>query len=181
MAYQSARERGGLIGLAMEAAEIHRRLSDKLGNAVTSELVPGEWATVELLPAMVAEAGRYLKEEPDLAFDCLSNLTAVDLKAEEKIDIFYNLFSYEHRHKITLRVSCPRLDPVVPTVSAIWSIGDWLEREAFDLMGVNFVDHPDLRRLLMPEDWVGHPLRKDFVEPEEYHGISTRRESLLKL
>ncbi len=78
-------------------------------------------------------------------------------------------------------MSCPRLDPQLPTVSTVWPFGDWLEREAFDLMGVNFVGHGDLRRLLMPEDWVGHPLRKDFVEPEEYHGISTRRESLLKI
>ncbi len=165
----------------MDAAEIHRRLREKLGNAVLSEPTEDEWATIELQPASVAEACRYLKDDPELAFDCLSNLTAVDRKSDDLIDVYYHLFSYDHRHKITLRVSCPRLDPQLPTVSTVWPFGDWLEREAFDLMGVNFVGHGDLRRLLMPEDWVGHPLRKDFVEPEEYHGISTRRESLLKL
>ena len=74
----------------------------------------------------------------------------------------------------------PREKPEMPSLEAIWKAANWLEREIYDLLGVNFTNHPDLRRLLMPEDWVGYPLRKDFVEPEEYHGISTRRESLLK-
>lgn len=165
----------------MEAAEIHRRLREKLGNSVLPEMTEGDWPTVEVLPAAIAEASRYLKDDAELAFDCLSNLTAADRKADDLIDVYYHLYSYDHRHKVTLKASCPRLDPQLPTVSKVWPIGDWLEREAFDLMGVNFVGHGDLRRLLMPEDWVGHPLRKDFVEPEEYHGISTRRESLLKL
>lgn len=165
----------------MEATEIHRRLREKLGNSVLPEMKEAEWPIVEVLPAAIAEASRYLKDDPELAFDNLSNLTACDRKADDLIDVYYHLYSYEHRHKLTLKASCPRLDPQLPTVSKIWAIGDWLEREAFDLMGVNFVGHTDLRRLLMPEDWVGHPLRKDFVEPEEYHGISTRRESLLKL
>lgn len=165
----------------MDAAEIHKRLQEKLGNSVLAEATEGEWPIVEVLPAAVAEASRYLKEDPDLAFDCLSNLTGADRKPDDVIDVYYHLYSYSHRHKLTLKASAPRLDPVLPTVSKIWRIGDWLEREAFDLLGVNFVGHTDLRRLLMPEDWVGHPLRKDFVEPEEYHGISTRRESLLKL
>lgn len=165
----------------MDAQEIHQRLREEIGNSLLPGVVEGEWPIFDILPAAVAQAGEFLKETPDLAFDSLSNLTAVDRKADDQIDVYYHLYSYQHRHKLTLKASCPRLDPVLPTVSKVWPIGDWLEREAFDLMGVNFIGHGDLRRLLMPEDWVGHPLRKDFVEPEEYHGISTRRESLLKL
>ena len=72
-----------------------------------------------------------------------------------------------------------RDNPTMPTVSGVWRTAIWQEREIFDLLGVVFEGHPDLRRILLPEDWVGHPLRKDFVEPTEYHGISTKRESML--
>ena len=92
----------------------------------------------------------------------------------------YHLYSYRHRHAFVLKVDAARDNPVVVTVANVWSHAEWQEREAFDLLGVTFEGHPDLRRLLMPEDWPGHPLRKDFVEPEEYHGIATSRESLLK-
>ena len=79
-----------------------------------------------------------------------------------------------------LKVNAARDDPQVPSVADVWRHADWQEREVFDLLGVRFPGHPDLRRILMPEDWPGHPLRKDFVEPEVYHGIATSRESLLK-
>ena len=104
----------------------------------------------------------------------------VDYPKRAVIEIVYNLYSYKHRHLFALKVGAPRDNPVVPTVSTVWAHADWQEREAFDLLGLTFTGHPDLRRILMPEDWPGHPLRKDFVEPEEYHGISTSRESLLK-
>jgi NADH-quinone oxidoreductase subunit C len=74
-------------------------------------------------------------------------------------------------------VKLPREDPQVPTLENVWKSANWMEREIYDLLGVNFTGHSDMRRLLMPEDWIGHPLRKDFVEPQEYHGISTVRES----
>lgn len=165
----------------MDAAEIHERLRGKFGNAVEPEMKVGDWPAIAVDAPMVAEIGQYLRDDPGLAFDCLSNLSGVDRKAADRIEVWYHLFSYVHRHQVALVASTPRPDPVVPTVSHLWPIANWLERECFDLLGVRFTDHPDLRRLLMPEDWVGHPLRKDFVEPEEYHGISTRRESLLKL
>ena len=169
----------------MDAAEIHRRLRNQFGNDVSEELrstaKAGDWSTCDVRSSSIAEVCRWLRDEPELKFDCLSNLSGVDRKATDEIDVYYHLYSYAFRHQIALRTSTPRLDPVLPTLCAVWPTADWLERECFDLLGVRFTGHPDLRRILMPEDWVGRPLRKDFVEPDEYHGISTRRESLLKL
>jgi NADH-quinone oxidoreductase subunit C len=165
----------------MEATEIHLALRERFGNAIGAEVSPGPWPALAVDAPMIVEVGRTLRDDPDLRFDCLSNLSGVDRRERDQIEVWYHLYSYAHRHQMALVAATPRLDPVVPTVSLLWPIANWLERECFDLLGVRFTDHPDLRRLLMPEDWVGHPLRKDFVEPEEYHGISTRRESLLKL
>jgi NADH-quinone oxidoreductase subunit C len=165
----------------MDVAEIHRRLRAKFGNAIAAEVRDAAWPVIEVDAPMVAEVGRALRDDPEIAMDCLSNLSGIDRKEKDRIEIWYHLYSYAHRHQLALVASTPRPDPVAPTVSHLWPIANWLERECFDLLGVRFTEHPDLRRLLMPEDWVGHPLRKDFVEPDEYHGISTRRESLLKL
>lgn len=166
---------------AMDAAEIHRLLRERLGTIVSDELKPGDWPVCEVRGQSIAEVCAMLRDEPGMEFDCLSNLTAVDRKTDDTIEVYYHLFSYKTRNRLVLRASTPRPDPILPSVTHLWPIADWLEREAFDLLGVRFTGHPDLRRILMPEDWVGHPLRKDFVEPDEYHGISTRRESLLKL
>lgn len=165
----------------MDVSEIHSRLREKFGHAVSEDTEPGAWPIVDVEGARVAEVCAFLRDEKDLAFDCLSNLTGVDRKEDERIEVDYNTFSYAHRHQLTLRTTTPRLEAALPTACDVWPAANWLERECFDLLGVRFIGHPDLRRILMPEDWVGHPLRKDFVEPDEYHGISTRRESLLKL
>ena len=163
----------------MEAAEIHRRLRERFGNAIAQEVKAGDWPAIVVQAPLVADVGRALRDEH--GFDCLTNLSGVDRKAADEIEVWYHLFSYSTRAQLALVAATPRPDPVLPTVSELWPIANWLERECFDLLGVRFTQHPDLRRILMPEDWVGHPLRTDFVEPDEYHGISTRRESLLKL
>jgi len=92
--------------------------------------------------------------------------------------VLYHLSSMIHRHRLMIRVVLPRWKdgaqgslPEVPTVSHLWRTADWHEREGYDLMGVYFTGHADLRRILCPEDWAGHPLRKDYQMPEEYHGI----------
>ena len=165
----------------LAAADLHVRVKARFGESI-GELTGTrrDNASATVAPAAIVEVCRFLKTEPGLEFDCLSNLSGVDYPKRNVIEVVYHLYSYPHRHLFTLKVGAARDNPVVPTVSGVWSHADWQEREVFDLLGVVFEGHPDLRRILMPEDWPGHPLRKDFVEPEEYHGISTSRESLLK-
>lgn len=126
------------------------------------------------------EVSRYLRDEPELKFEVLSDLTALDRPKEEKIQVVYHLYSYAHRHQIVLKVDLPRETPRVSTVEGAWMAADWMEREVFDLFGVVFEGHSDLRRIMLPEDWVGYPLRKDYVEQEEYDGISTQRAPLVE-
>ncbi len=159
----------------MEPLTIYERLKERSPGAVleTSEKKPDPFAVID--PAALLDVCRYLHDDPELAMDCLSNETGVDFK--DRIEVVYHLFSYRHRHGAVLKVKLPRAEPRIATVEGIWKSANWMEREIFDLLGVNFEGHSDLRRILMPEDWPGHPLRKDFVEPQEYHGIATVRES----
>ena len=117
---------------------------------------------------------QFLRDDPDLKFDFLRNLTAVDY--DETFELVYFLYSYSRSHEITLKVRVPRTTPKVLTVEEIWPAANWYEREAFDLMGIEFENHSDLRRIMMPEDWKGHPLRRDYKESSEYNGVSTTRE-----
>jgi len=164
----------------MDAAAIHQRLKARFEAGVGDCDLKAKDPCIFIGPAAILEVCRFLHDEPDLSFDCLSNQSGVDYKTKGVIEVVYHLYSYEHRHWIVLKVDAPRDNPVMPTVETVWKAANWLEREIYDLLGVTFEGHSDLRRLLMPEDWIGFPLRKDFVEPESYHGISTRRESLLR-
>ena len=164
----------------MDAAAIHTRLKAHASAGVGDATLDVKDPWIQIEPDAIVGACAFLKNDPDLAFDCLTNETGVDYKAGGYIQVVYHLFSYKHRHYIVLKVNAPRDNPQVPTVEGVWKAANWLEREIYDLLGVVFTGHTDLRRLLMPEDWIGYPLRKDFVEPEEYHGINTRRESLLR-
>jgi NADH-quinone oxidoreductase subunit C len=164
----------------MTPVEVHHKIRERFGEAIESFNEKALDPYIVVKPDAVVEVCRFLKEDPALAFDCLSNMSGVDYLKENKIQVVSHLYSYPHRHKIVVKVNVPRENPTMPSVEGVWKAANWQEREIYDLLGVIFTGHPDLRRLLMPEDWVGYPLRKDFVEPEEYHGISTRRESLLK-
>ncbi len=164
----------------LDAAAVRAELAARFGEAIGELAGKDQDASITVAPSAIAQVCRLLRDEPDVAFDCLSNLSGVDYPKRGCIQVVYHLYSYRHRHWIVLKVDVPRDNPALPTVTGIWSTADWQERECFDLLGVTFEGHPDLRRILMPEDWPGHPLRKDFVEPEEWHGISTSRASLLK-
>ncbi|WP_255647315.1 NADH-quinone oxidoreductase subunit C [Fulvivirga sedimenti] len=107
-----------------------------------------------------------------LFFDVLSCVTGIDNGPEEgTMEVVYNLCSIPHERSLMVHVFCDREKPVVPTMSDIWRTADWLERETYDLLGIQFEHHPDQRRILLPADWEGFPLRKDYKEQEYYHGI----------
>jgi NADH-quinone oxidoreductase subunit C len=158
----------------MEASGIYERLKQQFPDEIL-EIggKPDVFAVVDA--AKIVSVCRFLRDDPELAMDCLSNETGVDYK--DRIEVVYHLFSYQHRHGCVLKIKLARENPVVATLEDIWHAANWMEREIYDLLGVTFQGHSDMRRILMPEDWPGYPLRKDFVEPQEYHGISTVRES----
>jgi NADH-quinone oxidoreductase subunit C len=105
----------------------------------------------------------FLRDEEAHAFDFLSDLCGVDrFPASPRFMVVYHLFSLRHGHRLRVKVSLGGEDPVVDSVVSVWETADWHERECFDLFGIRFRNHPDLRRILLPEDFGGHPLRKDF-------------------
>lgn len=105
-----------------------------------------------------------LKASPETKFDFLADLVGVDRGTEEepRFEVNYHLFSTTKHHRIRLKVLLNDDDPHVPTVTTIWRTANWHERETFDFFGIIFDGHPDLRRILLPDDWQGHALRKDF-------------------
>lgn len=163
--------------LAVHFPDISIELVEGVRSPVTSAQV-GDSALI--VPAeKILEICQSLQQNEVFSFDCLSNLTAVDRK--DKFEVVYHLFSYKHKHSLTLKVVLPRDENAhLLTVEGLWGCANWLEREVFDLFGITFDGHSDLRRIMLPEDWIGHPLRKDYQEQEEYHGISTTRPSLLQ-
>lgn len=126
-------------------------------------------APVHHVPGAVVPAGRLLeicrvvRDEAPFLLDYCSLVTGVDRPEAGQIEVVYHLFSMTAHHELLLKVRVPRDDPRVPSVSGIWSAANWHERETYDLFGIAFDGHPDLRRIMMTEDWVGYPLRKDYV------------------
>lgn len=183
----------------MEHKAVYELLAGRIGaGALAFHEDPLEpWA--EIAPGSVAEACSFLREDARLDFDqlmCLSGLDwdgydetgkgksvgilgytedgkpeTSDRKATGDLGVAYHLYSHALRHKFTLRVRVPRDQAVVPTVSGVWATAAWHEREAWDLLGIRFAGHPDLRRMLLEESWVGHPLRKDYVMPAAWEGV----------
>lgn len=124
----------------------------------------------------IAAVCLFLRDNPECYFDLLNCLTGIDHGPEKgEMEVLYHLTSIPFGHQILLRVHLERPSdttlPGVPSVSSVWKTAEWHEREAFDLVGIHFEDHPDLRRILLPEDWVGHPLRKDYETDESFHGV----------
>jgi NADH-quinone oxidoreductase subunit C len=176
----------------MTSAEIVATLEEKFGGRIKSKKLDTLDPFVVIEPADLLEVCRFLRDEPRLRFELLNCISGVDYleldpkkapKAgfEPHLEVVYHLSSYTHKHRFVLKLILPRWKdnkpeelPEVPSVTSLWRTADWHEREVYDLSGVWFTGHPDLRRILTSEDWVGHPLRKDYEFPLEYHGIRGR-------
>lgn len=165
----------------MKFEEILMRLKEQFGEAIEETSVDSERSglldSVFVRPENLVEVCRFLHDDPDLELHHLNCVTGTDFK--DAIHIAYVMTSYTHHHQLAIKVKLDRDNPSVATVEGIWATANWQEREIFDLLGVNFEGHSDLRRLLMPDDWVGYPLRKDYQDPPDYHGMPTTRENPL--
>ena len=157
-----------------KTAEIARQLETELGIPVNGVAdVPQPYITIDKddLPGVCM----YLSRTPGLYFDFLNCITCVDNGPEkESMDLLYHISSIPLEHTVILKLTVGREEEAVPSLASLWRTADWHEREIFDLFGLKFRGHPDLRRILLPADWVGYPLRKDYVEQELYHGIKVK-------
>ena len=161
----------------MTPAEVCARLRGRFGAEVVLAFADQALQPFAVVAApRVAEVAGFLRSEGDLAFDNLMCLSAVDWLKEvpPRLEVVYHLLSYRHGHTFVLKVHLPREAPEVPTVEGVWGVANWHEREAFDLFGITFRGHSDLRRILLPDDWVGFPLRKDWKDPEFYNGMRVK-------
>lgn len=155
----------------MTPGEIIDRIKTRFGEAVLdskSEGVPDPF--IKITPLTVSDVAQFLRNDAELQFDFLMCLSGID-QGKNMLGVVYHLYSMTKRHKIEIKVEVPADKPEVPSVTAVWRTADWHEREAYDLIGIVFSGHPDLRRILLPDDWEGHPLRKDYKTPEFYQGM----------
>jgi NADH-quinone oxidoreductase subunit C len=140
-----------------------RKLREWDAQAVAEVLEFRGETTVVVPREYLRRASEYLAAEPSLRFSFLSDITTVDrFPIEARFEVNYHLLSLDRRERLRLKVRLAGSDPTVPSVTSVWPTANWHERENFDLFGIRFEGHPDLRRILMPDDWEGHPLRKDY-------------------
>ena len=121
-------------------------------------------------PGYVRDVCLYLRDEADLTFDNL-NCLSTDDNGDKTLSVIYHMESTSKRHHFALKVTVPVDHAVVSSVTDVWASANWHEREGWDMMGVKFTGHPDHRRILLDEDWVGHPLRKEYKHPDFYRGM----------
>ena len=160
----------------MTEQEIYAKLSSKFGDSILEFMEEGtQNPTVVVKPDAVAKIAGFLKEEETLQFDSLMNLAGHDADGESDLSVIYHLYSTNLLHYITLKTFTNRETPQIKSVAPLYGTADWHEREAYDLYGIIFQGHPDLKRILMEEDWEGFPLRKDYVPAEFYRGMRIKK------
>jgi NADH-quinone oxidoreductase subunit C len=162
---------------------VSQRVLDRIGQAFPDAVVATHSHfgddTAVIARERIVDVLAFLKGDPDLAFDLPSDLTCVDhLGREPRFEVVYHLYSTRQKHRVRLKVQVPEESPEVPTSVGLYSGWNWFEREVWDMYGIRFTGHPDLRRMFMQESFVGHPLRKDY--PKEQRQPLVRREGITR-
>jgi NADH-quinone oxidoreductase subunit C len=147
----------------MEPMEIAAAIAAEFPGEVVEETSFRGQVAVTVLRENIVEICRFMYDDPSIAMNYLSDLCAVDFPDRaDRFEVVYNLYSLDHRHRIRIKARVPEDDLEIDSVVPVWRAADWFEREAYDLFGIVFRGHPDLRRLLLPDNWRGYPLRKDY-------------------
>ena len=172
----------------MEPVAIIDRLKAEFPDEVLQDYVNQGQGAVVVQPGRIVDMLRWLRDDESMRMNHLRSLCGVDnVRRKEpglsRFEMVYNLYSIPLRHEIRIRAEVGDKEPAVDSVVSLWPGADWLERETFDLLGIHFNNHPDLRRVLMPEDWSGHPLRKDYPlkGKEEWVGMTELLEKVKEL
>lgn len=169
----------------MVPEEICKLLTSEFGAAVLKTVVEGSHPYAEIAPERWPDVALFLRDDPRLGLNFLRSISGLDMIAADLLACIYDLNSISlvaptelitETCEFSIRVTTDRGAPHLPTVSHVWPAADWHEREVFDMFGIVFDNHPDLRRILCPDDWVGFPLRKDYEFPLDYHGIPATTE-----
>lgn len=150
--------------------EVFQKLQTKYPAAVLEKGDTKPEPFIKVSPEAIHDLILFLRDE--LHFETLGDLCGVDYPALPALCVVYHPVSYTHKMSVRLKAFLPRTEaPTIASITDIFKAANWLEREAYDMFGIRFTGHPELRRILMPEDWVGYPLRKDFVTPDYYNGM----------
>jgi NADH-quinone oxidoreductase subunit C len=153
----------------MQTQEMFTILKERFSDSIVEENTTNRDPFLQVKPESILPICRFVRQDPRFKMDYLASISGVDYG--KTLGIVYHLESIQQRHLLVLKADLPRENPRVDSVSSLWSGANWHEREAFDLVGIDFAGHPNLKRILCAEDWVGHPLRKDYEYPTEFHGI----------
>ncbi|NOX59844.1 MAG: NADH-quinone oxidoreductase subunit C [Planctomycetes bacterium] len=165
--------------------EICQVLKTEFGEAIEDTVTEGCRPYAVVSVGRWGDVAKFLRNDPRMRFDLLRCISAIDLLEDDKLACVYELGALSAisatadmslERELAVRVITDRTDPHIASVAHLWAAADWHEREAFDMMGIVFDGHPNLERILCPEDWVGYPLRKDYKFPLEYHGIPATTE-----
>ena len=176
----------------MNTIGIYELIKEKLDIVASFQEVESPTPSIYVRSDFILQTMKFLKENEELKFEVLMNQTAfhetedsklfwhlhfdapkdqTDAHSHEELRLFWHLYSYTHFHRVVIESSIPVGAPVIDSVTSVWKGANWLEREIYDLLGIEFKGHPDLRRIMLPEDWEGFPLRKDYTTPTSYRDI----------